>query len=217
MDSAAAKGFTATIHNTTAIIFSPIFMLKSSTRLFSTAALLMTLAMLCSGCLVAEKKEYRFTLNPDGSGSGTIKFVNIVSQDDEEKDVSFKDFAELVTDYLEGTKWEGENEHFTVTNKKLFEANGVLVGEVSFTFTDWNAAGFLLTNKCECCPALYHFEGMNNENYASSNGNFLGADGGGLPLIEFASGAKEFQIDTYYLENLDGTHPLTKHYKGWKK
>jgi hypothetical protein len=192
-------------------------MTHHSNHLLTTTALLIALALLTSGCLVAEKKEYRFKLNPDGSGSGTIKFINIVSQDDEEKDVSFKDFAELVTDYVEGTKWEGENEHFTVTNKKLYEAEGVLVGEVSVTFTDWNAAGFLLTNKCDCCPALYHFEGVNNETFGSSNGNYLGADGGGLPLIEFASGVKEFQIDTHYLENLDGTHPLIKHYKSWKK
>lgn len=191
-------------------------MQSTTTRTALLALLLFVTALMSGGCLIAEKKEYRFKVNADGSGTGTIKFINIVSQDDDDQDVSFKDFAELVTDYVEGTKWEDENSYCTVTGKKLYEQNGVLVGEVSFTFTDWNAAGFLIESGCSCCPVLYHFEGTNNENYSASSGEYLGADGG-LPLIKFASGTKQFDMDTYFLENLDGTHPLLKHYSSWKK
>ena len=75
-------------------------------RKIATFIMLAAAAVLLGGCLGVEKKEYRFTLNPDGSGSGVIRYVNVVSIDDnsgteEAKDVSFKDFAELVSDYLE--------------------------------------------------------------------------------------------------------------------
>ena len=63
-----------------------------STRKLQTRLLLSGLALLIwalTGCLSTESKEYRFKVKPDGSGEGTITFNNIVSQDDDERDVSF--------------------------------------------------------------------------------------------------------------------------------
>ncbi len=59
-----------------------------------------------TGCLSTEYKEYIFEINSDGSGEGEIIFYNLVSVEDDEKDVSFKDFGELVSDYIEGTNFE---------------------------------------------------------------------------------------------------------------
>lgn len=61
------------------------------------------LSLFLSGCLTTENKFYSFKINSDGSGSGSIIFENVVSQEDEEKDVSFKDFGELIDDYVKGT------------------------------------------------------------------------------------------------------------------
>jgi hypothetical protein len=178
--------------------------------------LLILSSILFTGCLIAEKKEYTFKVNADGSGSGTIRYVNLVSQDDEEQDVSFKDFAELVTDYMQGNKFTDENPQYTVTDKKLYEQDGMLIGEFSFTFTSWDSSGFFRTEDCDCCPTFYYFEGMNNETYESSNGNYLG-ESGNLPLILYPAGTTDFRINTTLLTDLSGTHSLIEHYRSWKK
>jgi hypothetical protein len=191
-------------------------MLKSRlSRALVTLVFGLLAALLASGCIVAEKKEYYFKLNADGSGSGAIKFINLLSSDDDSKDVSFKDFAELVTDYVDGTKWEDDNPAFKVTDKKLYEENGVLVGEVKFTFSSWDSAGFLRSAGCNCCPTLYYLD-TSSETYESTNGKYLG-ENSKLPLVSFDGGAKEFRIATKTNSSLDDTHPLLPHYKGWKK
>jgi hypothetical protein len=116
--------------------------MKNSSTVLRPLLLFALTALFFAGCLIAEKKEYVFKVNEDGSGSGTVRYINLVSQDDEEQDVSFKDFAELVTDYLQGNKFEEENPQFSVTDKKLYEKDGVLIGEFSFTFTSWDSTGF---------------------------------------------------------------------------
>lgn len=184
-------------------------------RLALAFGLVLLAAFFATGCIVAEKKEYSFKVNADGSGSGSIKFINLLSSDDDDKDVSFKDFAELVTDYVEGTKWEDENQAFRVTDKKLYEENGMLVGEVKFTFTAWDSVGFLRTANCDCCPVLYYLD-TSSETFESSNGTHLG-EGGKLPLVSFDGKAKEFRIATVMSNSIDDTHPLLPHYKGWKK
>jgi hypothetical protein len=163
--------------------------------------LLLLTALFFSGCLIAEKKEYVF---------------NLVSQDDEDQDVSFKDFAELVTDYIQGDKFANDNPQFIVTDKKLYELDGELIGEVSVTFTSWDSVGFFRTANCDCCPTLYYLGGDNNETYESSNGEFLGATGN-LPLVVYPAGTKVFTISTSLLTDLSGTRSLMEHYNNWKK
>ena len=90
------------------------------------AILIFSLTLLTlTGCLSTEYKEYTFKINSDGSGEGEILFYNIVSVEDDGKDVSFKDFGELVTDYIEGTNFENDNPNYQVTNKELFEKDSV--------------------------------------------------------------------------------------------
>ncbi len=184
--------------------------------LIKAAVSVSLLSLLITGCLVSEKKEYVFRVEADGSGSGSVKYINLVSQNDDGKDVSFKDFAELVTDYIEGDKFLDENPAWTIQDKKLYEKDGVLVGEVSFTFTSWDSAGFLRTKGCACCPTFYYLEEVNNESYESSNGTNL-KELGKIPLVAFDAGTKEFRITTTQLTDLSDTSPLLPHYKNWKK
>ncbi len=53
-----------------------------------------------TGCLSTEYKEYIFEIKSDGSGEGEIIFYNLVSVEDDEEDVSFKDCGKLVSDYI---------------------------------------------------------------------------------------------------------------------
>ena len=39
-----------------------------------------------TGCLTPEYKEYYYTINDDGSGEGRMKFINLVSEEDEDED-----------------------------------------------------------------------------------------------------------------------------------
>lgn len=178
--------------------------------------LLAVAPVLFTGCLVAEKQEYIYRVNEDGSGSGTIRYINLVSQDNtENEDNSFDDFSELL-DYIEGTQLEQDSPYLSITEKKLYEENGVLVGEFSFTFTAWDSVGFLHTTGCECCPTFYHFENTSSETYESSNGEYIGGSGM-FPFVRYPAGTREFRLTTKTLDDLSGTHPLIDDYRGWKK
>jgi hypothetical protein len=182
---------------------------------------LAVLSLALSGCLGFEKKQYRYTLNPDGSGSGVIRFINIVSIDEnsgteDAKDVSFKDFATLVSDHLEGTEFENGHPGLVVTEKKLYEENGALVAEVKFTFTSFDSIGFFRKPKCDCCPILYfNTSGENDEKIAETNGKLVEGVASS-PFIEWDGGVREFTFQTTALNDLSGTRPLIDYYRTWK-
>ena len=183
--------------------------------------MLAAVAFLLSGCLGVEKKEYRFTLNPDGSGSGVIRYVNIVSNDDnsgtdEAKNVSFKDFAELVSDYLEGSKFEDDHPYLKVTGKRLLEENGVLVGEVTFTFTSLDSAGFFRRPQCDCCPVLYFNKTEAGEETVSETNGRLVEGVASSPFIEWEGSAREFTFKATALSDLSGTRSMVDYYRTWK-
>jgi hypothetical protein len=178
-------------------------------------------AVLLGGCLGVEKKEYRFTLNPDGSGSGVIRYVNIVSNDDnsgtdEAKNVSFKDFAELASDYLEGSKFEDDHPYLKVTGKRLLEENGVLVGEVTFTFTSLDSAGFFRRPQCDCCPVLYFNKTEAGEETVSETNGRLVEGVASSPFIEWEGSAREFTFKTTVVSDLSGTRSMVDYYRTWK-
>ncbi|MCH7963862.1 MAG: hypothetical protein IH852_07985 [Bacteroidetes bacterium] len=73
--------------------------MKSFLRI-SMLIILLLIVINLTGCLSAEYKECIFEIKSDGSGEGEIIFYNLVSVEDDEKDVSFKDFGKLVSDYI---------------------------------------------------------------------------------------------------------------------
>jgi hypothetical protein len=179
-------------------------------------------AFLFTGCLGIEKKEYSFKLNPDGSGSGTIRYINIVSQDDksdseEGKDVSFKDFAELVSDYMDGTKFEDDHPYFKVTEKKLYEENGILIGEVKFTFSSLDSTGFYRKPKCDCCPVLYFNKSDGGEETIAETNGKLVENVASSAFIEWEGNTREFAFKTTLLSDLAGTRSMAGYYRTWKE
>ncbi|MGB5847689.1 MAG: hypothetical protein WBH40_04315 [Ignavibacteriaceae bacterium] len=167
-----------------------------------------------TGCLSTEYKEYIFKINPDGSGEGEIIFYNLVSVEDDEKDDSFKDFGELVSDYIKGANFEDDNPNYQVTNKELFEMDSILVGRVEFAFNNFRDIGFFKSEDCDCSPLMY-FMGDFGETYSESNGNYLG-DEKDFPVIIWQSDTDEIYIKTVVQEDLTGTHSLLKLYTTWK-
>ena len=167
-----------------------------------------------NGCLSTEYKEYIFEINSDDSGEGEIIFYNLVSVEDDEKDDSFKDFGELVSDYIEGANFEDDNPNYQVINKKLFEKDSILVGRVEFTFTNYRDIGFFKSEECDCSPLMY-FMGDFGETYSESNGSYLGEEKD-FPVIIWQSDANEIYIKTVVQEDLTGTHSFLKLYHTWK-
>jgi len=167
-----------------------------------------------TGCLSTEYKEYIFKINSDDSGEGEIIFYNLVSVEEDEKDDSFKDFDELVSDYIKGTKFGNDNPNYQVTTKELFEKDSILVGRVEFAFTNFRNIGFFKSEDCDCSPLMYYM-GDFGESYSESNGNYLGEEKD-FPVIIWASDANEIYIKTVVQEDLTGTHSLLKLYHTWK-
>jgi hypothetical protein len=175
---------------------------------------LMFLLLLVTGCLTTESKEYRYTVKPDGSGDGMITFINILSQDDDGRDVSFKDFGELVTDYLEGSSFEESNPNYTVTGKRLYEKNGKLNGEVTFTFKSIDSVGFFRTANCPCAPVLFSTSTL-QETLSETNGLSLN-ESKNIPLISWDATAKEYTFKTKVLDDTSNTHSLLEDWTHWK-
>jgi hypothetical protein len=174
-------------------------------------------ALALSGCIQVEKKEYRFKLKDDGTGEGTIRFVNIVSTDDNSKDVSFKDYAELVTDYLEGTKLSDDMPNIHITGKKLLEEDGKLVGEVNFTFGSPDSAGFYRAADCKCCPMIYFVKTSNgSETIVESNGKTVEGVAES-PFLTWESGTRELTFKTLCMQDTSGARSLVPHYRMWKE
>lgn len=178
-------------------------------------ALLLVIIMMLTGCLTSEYKEYRYTINSDGTGYGSIKYINIVSEEDEEKDVSFKDFGELISDYVEGEQFETDNPNLMVTDKKLYEENGQLCGKIDFTFGNYKDLGFFSIEDCECSPLMYYF-GSLSETYMESNGNEFG-DVATIPILYWNKSASEVYFKTIVKEDMTDAHSLLELYKVWEK
>jgi hypothetical protein len=183
--------------------------MKNYVRLVIALALLLVL----SGCLTTEFKEYRFTINSDGSGSGKITYVNIVSEEDEGENVSFKDFGELMSDYIEGQQFETDNPRYNVTRKELIEVDGKLNGVIEFTFANADSIGFWRYNTSS--PWLYYM-GSLSETLKETDGKYLGNDRD-FPIICWEPGSRSFYFKTVVKEDMTNAHALLPLYKTWQQ
>jgi hypothetical protein len=129
--------------------------------------------------------------------------------------VSFKNYAELVTDYLDGTKFEDDMPKIHVTGKKLLEENGQLVAEVNFTFSSLDSAGFLRQAKCDCCPVLYFINtDKGQETVSESNGKVI-TGVASSPFVQWEPKTSEFTLKTTLMEDTAGARSMISHYHQW--
>jgi len=169
-------------------------------------------ALLFSGCLTVEKKEYTFEFTGENSGILTIRYINILSVMDDNTDVSEADFEELINSYLYGSAIEDEYPLANVISKRLYEENNQLCAEVVIQFHDLNSvklhqfdsnSGYLYA----LCQCLY------SEGFLSSNGSFAGTD---VPIVMWPAGTQKLELATYIAEPDETTVSLINHYRKWK-
>jgi len=179
-------------------------------KLWAQVAFL-SFALILSGCLNAEFKEYTIKLNPDGSGSGTIKFINLVSTGDpkDSVDQTQSDFESLLNDYVNGSKFESDNPRYSCTGKRFYEENGQLVGEVTFSFSSPDSVGIYRDSSCPCSPVIFYLgtDPLGSETYQSSNGKYLGKNGM-IPIVLFDQKLPELKIRTRLSEDMTGAQSL---------
>ncbi len=184
------------------------------------AAKNLLLAVLCfsvSSCLTTEFKQYFFKINADGSGSGTIKFINIVSEEDEGQNVSTTDFDQLVNSYLNGTTFEDANPDFNVISKELYEENGVLNGQVEFTFDDFQDFGFYHYQRSEHAPIMFYM-GSLSERLLETDGEYVGGDEDNeIPMLVWSPSTTEFTFKTSVKDEMSNVHPLLDLYNSWNE
>ncbi len=168
--------------------------------------------LVLSSCLGVETKEYEYTFKTEHSGSGVITFTNIMSKKDNDKDVSMKDFAEIVTDYHEGDRLERDMEGIRNVRKELYEKNGVLCGKISFDFDSLGSIKIFSYDKNS--PYMINISKFNSEEYVSSNGSYGGAD---MPICFVEKSKKKIYLKTSMTKPDESTIGLVEDYRMWKK
>lgn len=181
-------------------------------NLLAIATLICMCVFLLDGCLTVERKSYKITMTGPTSGSCTITYHNIVSTKDDGRDISFKEFAELITDYVEGTKPEDDMPGARNIRKRLYADGEVLNGELTF---DFDSLSTLKMYKYDASsPLMFYPGGMSSETFEESNGTHGGE---AMPIVFWPSNAKQLTV-TNTVTKIDSTHvSLLPHYQAWKK
>ncbi len=169
--------------------------------------------LVLSGCLTVGREIYHFKIKPDGTGEGSITFVDLRSQD-EDGDVSLSDFQTLLDDYVEGTNFEEVHKTLKVYDKKLYEKDGKLCGEIKFGFDRPADAGFLKDAGCDCAP-YYYFTGSLDGEVVETNGENLLSTG--IRAIRWDADTREFTFTVLVMDDTTGTRSLVDYYREWKK
>ncbi len=158
------------------------------------------LSISLTGCLTVETKEYSYKLKDGKSGSGKIKYINIMRSDDSSTTIE-ADFQDLITSYLKGNKPEDEMTGVKNVKKRLFEEDNYLCGEMTFDFDDITTLKFYNYNgKVWAYNLSANSMGLfgGNESYFSSNGTFGGDN---MPVIFWDQKNKEFEFKTTISQN----------------
>jgi len=178
-----------------------------------TIVLIASMAVAFTSCLTVEKKYYTFELTGKNAGKLTIKYVNIMSSGNSDTtDESQKDFDELTADYILGDKMQNDFPTATNINKRLFEENGQLCGELTLNFPDLKAAKLFQYDAKS--PFMFYMSSFNTEYYIESNGSYGGDI---MPVVFWAAKEKNLTLSTSVTKPGAGNIALLDKYKAWKK
>ncbi len=183
-------------------------------KIISRFSIIFLASLFMTGCLTTEFKEYRFHINADGSGSGTVKFINLVSEEDEETETVTSDFDELINNYIEGENFEVDNPFYQVSSKELFEEDGMLCGKVEFTFDNYRDIGFYKFKDSDIAPVIYYLND-DSEVLIETDGEFY-ADNQNIPISLWEPGTNDFYFKTSIKEDMSDAQSLIEHYRLWK-
>lgn len=176
-------------------------------------AILALILLFVSGCLTVEKKEYTFTFKDNNSGTLTIKYINLMSSMDDSTDISEEDFMMLIDDYYSGSSVEDQYPGTTLLEKRLFEENGVLCGEIVLEFTDLSQVK--LYRYDDKGPFMYPLNcgTLDSETFEGGNGQY---GGDAMPVVFWEQGAKSMTLSTVVTYPDETTVGLLDEYHVWK-
>ncbi|MBL7033493.1 MAG: hypothetical protein ISR91_05045 [Candidatus Delongbacteria bacterium] len=180
-------------------------------RLIRQGALPLLVGILLSGCLQVQETVYRFQLHEDGTMTGTIRFLGIVSSPEDGEDVSTSDFMSLVSDYLEGEVYENEHPFMEFSGKRFWVENNTLNGELSFTMREVNAGGFLIDPGCDCA-AIYLVLSDDYSPLVVSNGELIA----GEACLRWPAGTTEFSLTAGPDDETEAGSSLASFYERWQ-
>ncbi len=145
------------------------------------------------GCLGVETKEYTFKMKKDGSGEVTIKYINIMTDSKDSAGIPEADYQELIDTYMKGHKLEEDYPEAKNIEKRLFEEDNQLCGEVKFEFDD--ITKFKFYKYKDKGPWCYYLSAdmFGSEQYFSSNGTYGGEK---MPVIFWEGDQKTFEFKT---------------------
>ena len=175
-------------------------------------SILITTSLLVTGCLTVETKEYRIRLKNGQAGEATIKFINILSESDDTTDITKEDFEQLIDLYVSGNKLEKDNPGFRNPKKKLYEENGVLVGEVTFSFDSLSAVRLFKFDKDS--PFMYYASNpLSSETLIETDG-VQGEQW--MPVVFWKRDAREFYVKTHVASQARYRTSLFKRFREWQ-
>lgn len=174
--------------------------------------LLILVAFISSGCLTYEKKEYKFELTGENSGTLTIKYINIMSIMDDTLDVSEEDFDVLISEYLNGDKIDNNFPGAQNINKRLFEENGILCGEVTMDFD--NLEDVKLFRFRDLGPLMLNLINFESEVYKSSNGEYGGEI---MPVVFWDGDSSKIELTTEYTNSDSTCVSLLSRFNSWSE
>lgn len=181
-------------------------------RFFKTIFILFFPILFISGCISVEKKDYKIELSSSHSGKATIRFINILSSNEDGKDVSKKDFETFIEDYYEGPRYKEDYPGAYNFEKKFYEENGVLCCELTFDFDSLGTVGLFKFD--DDSPYMFYNSSFSNEEIAETNG-VLGGDK--MPIIFWKKNIKTFEWKTNVQKDLTETVSLLERFKEWEK
>lgn len=169
--------------------------------------------MFMVSCLTVEKKQYTYEFTGKDSGKLTIKYINIMSNEDSAGYTRVEDFDDLLNSYINGSKIEEAYPAATNISKRLFQENGVLCAEVIMEFSNLSAARLYQFDKNS--PYMFYANSVDGESYVESNGTYGGEN---LPVVMFPSKLKKLVVTTSVSSPSDESYAsLLGEYIKWKK
>ncbi len=165
-----------------------------------------------SGCLTVEKKQYIYEITGKNSGKLTIKYINIMGSENDSTASTEEDFNDLIDNYLNGNVIDQSYPAATNIQKRLFEENGQLCGEVTLYFNNLNDVYLFKLDKKS--PIMFSVvQSIDGEEYIDSNGVFGGEN---MKVVFWPSKTKKLIINTK-VSSPDSYVSLLDNYKEWKK
>jgi len=168
------------------------------------------LVIVFTSCLTVERKDYSFKFAAKEGGEMTIVFYNILSSSEDGKDMSTKDFNDLINNYYKGTKIQDEYPTCKIIKKELYDDNGVLSAKIILKF---NKMADVKLYQHQNKGSIMLYISSIYETYDKSNGQY----GGDIMPVIFWKKSKKLTLTTKVQEPSKKTVSLLEKFKAWQE